>query len=1806
MPSEADVLIADILRSAGRPLRVPEIRKLLRSQGRALSEEFIERACRFADGIRAAGDGRFALLSQLTAEAETSTAEPELPPIPVTLIHLPALRAGSYVVFDLETTGTNPETDAIIQIGAVRVERGIASEIFFAPVNPGERRLGPMLRRKLAIPEDGEMDRMILAAPLIEATLGRFVEFVGDRVLVAHNGVGLDLPFLVVAGFPSEHPLLDSIELAFMATPEADRFTLEALAEASGLPPGAPKVLEIIAAEPRVAGAGHHNALYDAAVLHLIVRRLVDRLDGTDHRSSLYGQVLASLVPEILPAAVQATLPLDMVRDALAPTAFPLTPHEGARAADAFEPVTIERNFHSYVNASGQELRASQAEMVGLVSRTIAEGGVRLIEAPTGTGKSLGLAYPAARYALATGERVLLSTYTRNLQDQLERDIERLHEGGGLPFRWCVLKGRGNYLCVTALMERLRDEIDPASSARGRLDERLCLALAIGWGVHQARAGLEGELDSFSFAIRRRFPAMSRLIDAVRGARGRCRDDRCAQTRSCYRGQARERALAADLLLVNHALWLSPSLDKFPPFAGLLLDEAHELEDAATSALQEEVSSARLADLLGEILAPGDRRGILPRLLSRAAGATEVVTRARGAIAAVRQARSDGRVFGRELVSFLRRVGLDPSAAHGALLRLRGDGARQYPTRWRALERAAIAHSDSLSELQSALARVAGAAESDPNAHPFHAEISFLVEQVTDARRVLSEALAGKDRKWVAWIEAAAGSGEEPGETVVRHWAVKRAPISVAEALRERFDAARGIVLTSATLTIKGSDFGFLLDRLGLGETPSDRLHRLAGAFDYRNALLVIPRYLDYAPQGPTLPFFVRELGDELRTLFTFTEGRGLVLFAARSRMTEIEASLSDPLSRIGVTVFSQQVGANRDELRGAFSADEHSVLLGVRSFWQGVDVPGTACSIVVIEKLPFPAFGEPIIEARREAVAAAGRAEFEDYLLPLALLLFKQGFGRLLRTSNDRGAVFFMDRRVHNRSYKADLLNTLPGYTRHLEVEDSRRETYRAVAEHLPVLFAGRDLASLLAGLPDALLSEIGALVASWNLAPVLSEAEYAERRTELINFMERIFGFAGFRGTEQEAIVRAILTGRDVIGLLPTGAGKSLTFQLPALLRRGLTLVLSPLIALMKDQVEKLHALRLDMVDAITSHSSAGEREETLRRARAGRLRLLYVSPERLRDAQLQATLRECEVVHVVVDEAHCVSMWGPTFRPDYVGIAPALANLRVRPPIAALTATATAEIQADIEQRLGLHEPVVVRGSFDRPEIRYLVYSRDSRVHPIRSANDKFALTALLARNAEQRQESMIIYTATTRAAEEVARKLSALGFGARAYHGQMPADERSEVQELFLDDHVGIVVATKAFGMGIDKPDIRYVVHYDVPGDLESYIQESGRAGRDGGASYAVLLFHPRDIAMQEFFIDAMQLTPQQLQPLLRALHPRVLSGEPLDLSTLAAEVDQEDHILRVALYRLEEAGWLRRCGDIALEASLTLLEDENTLRAANLPAAEHAALEVLLSTGRVPVMRRVTVNLPDLATGAGIDVEHLEALLVALAVRGLAAFRPFARGVRLAPGPNFAGPDHAVDIDDPLVAGKRRKLDQMVAWARNRRTCRRCQLLEYLGETDTPARCGGCDVCEPALDVPWGHERMADVPNPSQLFDPVTVALGLIDANVARAAEEDRSPLGRGTLRSILLGNAFAVLQREPDPYRRKWKDKRMRSFAQWGLLATLPGRSDAIDRVLDGLLRDGLVETVNTALSDGFEYQVLRTTEAGQRRLTGT
>jgi ATP-dependent DNA helicase RecQ len=337
----------------------------------------------------------------------------------------------------------------------------------------------------------------------------------------------------------------------------------------------------------------------------------------------------------------------------------------------------------------------------------------------------------------------------------------------------------------------------------------------------------------------------------------------------------------------------------------------------------------------------------------------------------------------------------------------------------------------------------------------------------------------------------------------------------------------------------------------------------------------------------------------------------------------------------------------------------------------------------------------------------------------------------------------------------------------------------------------------------------------------------------------LKSAFGYDDFRPL-QEQIIAATLAGEDVLALLPTGGGKSLCFQLPALLQPGLTLVVSPLIALMKDQVD---ALTLAGVPATFLNSTLGEGEarSRLRDLFDGRVRLLYVAPERLMLPSFLEKLPHWNVVRVAIDEAHCISEWGHDFRPEYRRLAE-LRDTLPRVPFLALTATATERVRADIAQQLRLREPRLFTGSFNRRNLSYRVTPKDK---PYRQ---------LVSFLSERRGESGIVYAQSRKSVESLADRLRKDGFAARPYHAGLPDTERAGNQERFLTDDVRVVCATIAFGMGINKPNVRFVVHYDLPKNVEGYYQETGRAGRDGLPSDCLLLFSAADVVKQTSFIE----------------------------------------------------------------------------------------------------------------------------------------------------------------------------------------------------------------------------------------------------------------------------------------------------------------------------------------------------------------
>jgi ATP-dependent DNA helicase RecQ len=466
-----------------------------------------------------------------------------------------------------------------------------------------------------------------------------------------------------------------------------------------------------------------------------------------------------------------------------------------------------------------------------------------------------------------------------------------------------------------------------------------------------------------------------------------------------------------------------------------------------------------------------------------------------------------------------------------------------------------------------------------------------------------------------------------------------------------------------------------------------------------------------------------------------------------------------------------------------------------------------------------------------------------------------------------------------------------------------------------------------------------------------------------ELLGALKRGFGYTGFKPNQRD-ILRAILDGRDVFAALPTGGGKSLCYQLPATVRGGLTLVVSPLISLMKDQVD---GAREDGIPAAFLNSSLGEEEarETWRDLAAGRVRLLYASPERLSLPEFRAALTRFGVSLIAVDEAHCISEWGHEFRPDYRS----LGKLREEfpgVPMAAFTATATRAVQADVIRLLGLRGPLVVRASFDRPELFY-------RVAPKEGDADAQVLD-FIRRHPGQ---SGIVYRSTRKAVERTAGFLAGRGVSAVAYHAGMADGERRERQEAFVRDEVPVVVATIAFGMGIDKPNVRWVVHADLPRSVEGYYQETGRAARDGESADTLLLHGPSDIAAARWRIGQVE-SPEE-----RRLAEARLAG-------ILSYVQSASCRRTVLLAHFDERhpGACGRCDVCAGEvATVDLSEAARSVLSTAARTGErfgaHHLADILVGAGTDKVLERGHQHLPMFGAGRDRDRDWWLSLIRAL-------------------------------------------------------------------------------------------------------------------------------------------------------------------------------------------------------------------------------
>lgn len=362
--------------------------------------------------------------------------------------------------------------------------------------------------------------------------------------------------------------------------------------------------------------------------------------------------------------------------------------------------------------------------------------------------------------------------------------------------------------------------------------------------------------------------------------------------------------------------------------------------------------------------------------------------------------------------------------------------------------------------------------------------------------------------------------------------------------------------------------------------------------------------------------------------------------------------------------------------------------------------------------------------------------------------------------------------------------------------------------------------------------------------------------------------FGYESFR-PGQEGVIEALLSGRDALAVMPTGAGKSLCYQIPAIVLGGVTVVISPLVSLMGDQVRALldAGIRADYLNSTLSPSDQGR---VMRCALMGACQLLYVAPERLSDPRFIDFARRATIPLVAVDEAHCVSQWGQDFRPSYLRIGEFIAELPTRPTVAALTATATERVRDDIQRLLGLVDPYRVVTGFDRPNLYFGVEQLDA----------KRKLARVTSYALDHPHDSGIVYCSTRKDVEHVQEELEHAGVRATRYHAGLPAEERAHNQRAFISDDAPVMVATNAFGMGIDKSNVRYVIHHNMPASIEAYYQEAGRAGRDGEPSECLLLWNDSDIGTCRYFVEKdsgnEELTPEEAEA-VRATQRRLLEA-----------------------------------------------------------------------------------------------------------------------------------------------------------------------------------------------------------------------------------------------------------------------------------------------------------------------------------------
>ncbi len=917
----------------------------------------------------------------------------------------------TYVALDLETTGLDPRRDAIIEIGALRFQGTQEIDSYSTLINPGRRI--PSFITELT----GITSRDVANAPLIDEVIPEVRMFVGDSLVVGHN-VSFDLGFLYHSHVLRGNGGIDTFELSNILVPHARRYSLTNLVAELGLQQEehAHRALD----DARMAHALYVELFARAQRLPAALLEELFRLGEHVNWGARYffKNALQNKEQHKFQGGLGAQLAAQL--DVKSSGPLFLSPIEGVPLEPSSNPLALDvTQISAQLAAAGPvaklfadyEVRPQQREMLTAVARAFNQSAHLMVEAGTGTGKSLAYLIPALQWAVQNNDRVVISTNTINLQEQLaENDIPLLRAAFPIDFRATVLKGRTHYLCRRQF-NSLRQH-GPSDK-----DEMRVLARILLWLPNT----LDGDGDDLFLPTAKDRAIWARLS----ASRENCEPHACPfyGGAGCFFYRARARAERAHLLVVNHALLLADAATEnrvLPEYEHLIIDEAHHLERATTESLHFTVNWFSLRYTLDELLkGHGDYPSLIAELQQLAvnlprATRHKLQERLLHLEDAGEKAKRHLQNLFDSLALFLDEQAGSRNSKYDVRLRIT-ESLRTQPG-WDSIEITWDAAAPPFTLLVEELGRlVSGVGELStvevPELESPRSRLIAVQHRLQETLAALHSLIAEPGKNIIHWLQEARNHGALSLHAV---------PLRVGQLVREQlFEKKKSVILTSATLRIGGT-FDYLRERLEAREVAE---LSVGSPFDYGEAALF------YAIKGnpaPGQPGYQKVFEETLLALCQATEGRTLALFTSYNQLRATAKALTKPLARAKINVYAQGKGNSRAQLLESFRTDERAVLLGTRSFWEGVDIPGDALSCLVIAKLPFDVPNDPIVQARAEICDNP----FSEYSVPEAILRFLQGFGRLIRTRTDRGIVVALDARLLTKGYGRRFLDSLPAPT--------------------------------------------------------------------------------------------------------------------------------------------------------------------------------------------------------------------------------------------------------------------------------------------------------------------------------------------------------------------------------------------------------------------------------------------------------------------------------------------------------------------------------------------------------------------------------------------------------------------------------------------------------------------------------------------------------------------------------------------------------------------------------------------------------